>query len=166
MIDVKEHIYNDDPALGHSDVRTYLKNVSYFFIGNGLIQAAIQFSPENDGSPNGLLIMDPDKLRPKRNSFSLDEISGIENTMLSLINDHTGEDLICKNIKAGWSYKYFVPVAEMYWESGPLKIIESFYCKNNKKPELIRKILIKNASEKSINITSMTAVPEHVFNQK
>jgi len=42
MIDVKEHLYDDDPAKGHPDVRTKLKDVSYFFLGNGHIQAAVQ----------------------------------------------------------------------------------------------------------------------------
>lgn len=163
MIDVEEHKYNDDPAKGHPDVRTYLKNVSYFFIGNGLIQAAIQFSPENDGSPYGLIIMDPDKLQTKRNSFSLDEQNGIKNTMLSLVNAYTGEDLKCQNLKACWSFKNFVPATEISWESGPLNIKESFYCRDNKKPGLVRKISIRNSSEKSINLTLMTGLPEHVF---
>lgn len=33
MIDVEEHIYDDDPKIGHADVRTDLKDVSYFFSG-------------------------------------------------------------------------------------------------------------------------------------
>ncbi len=45
MIDVKEHIYDDDPNIGHADVRTALKDLSYFFLENSLIQAAVQYSP-------------------------------------------------------------------------------------------------------------------------
>jgi hypothetical protein len=37
MIDVGEHVYHDDPTIGHPDVRTYLNGASYFFPGNGLI---------------------------------------------------------------------------------------------------------------------------------
>ena len=66
MIDVKEHVYDDDPRVGHPDVRTELKNVDYFFLGNGLIQAAVQAAPAGDGTPVGLLIMNPERLRKKR----------------------------------------------------------------------------------------------------
>lgn len=62
MIDVKEHIYHDDPKVGHPDVKTRLKDGYYFFLGNGLIQAAIQVAPSNDGSPLGLIIMNPEQL--------------------------------------------------------------------------------------------------------
>lgn len=163
MINIEEHVYFDDPKKGHPDVQTYLKDVSYFFLGNGLIQAAVQYAPSNVGSQYGLLIMDPDKLGAKRNSITLDEVTGIQNTMLSLINAYTGEDLICENLNASWSYDNNIPVAKICWESGSLKIIESFYCKNNKNPQLIRKILISNTSEKSINLTIKTGVPEHVL---
>lgn len=49
-IDVKEHVYDDDPRRGHADVRTRLKEGSYFFLGNGRIQAAVQYSPSGEGS--------------------------------------------------------------------------------------------------------------------
>ncbi len=51
MIDVQEYFYDDDPAQGHPDVRTKLKDVSYFFLGNGFIQAAVQVSPGGEGTP-------------------------------------------------------------------------------------------------------------------
>ena len=51
MIDVKEHIYTDDPKVGHVDVRTRMKDAIYFFLGNGLIQAAVQIAPSGEGSP-------------------------------------------------------------------------------------------------------------------
>jgi len=69
MIDVKEHCYQDDPARGHPDVRTFLKDVSYFFLGNGLIQAAVQFAPGGEGSPYGLILQHPDRLAFKRDSL-------------------------------------------------------------------------------------------------
>ena len=57
MIDVKEHVYDDDPKIGHADVRAVLKNVFYFFLGNGLIQAAVQYSPQGEGTPLGYIIV-------------------------------------------------------------------------------------------------------------
>ena len=72
MINVKEHIYHDDPNVGPPDVRTELKNVDYYFLGNGLIQAAVQAAPAGDGTPVGLLIMDPERLRKKRDALTMD----------------------------------------------------------------------------------------------
>ena len=76
MINVEEHFYDDDPMNGHPDVKTKLKDVNYFFLGNGLIQAAIQFAPSGEGSPVGLLFMNPDKLGKKRDSLSCDLVTG------------------------------------------------------------------------------------------
>ncbi len=165
MINVEEHVYNDDPKKGHPDVRTYLKDVSYFFLGNGLIQAAVQFSPSNDGSPYGLLIMDPEKLRFKRDSYSMDNISGLKNTMLSIINSNTKEELILENISAGWSHINGVPSAEIWWDSKQLMICERFYCPDNCKTRLIRQIIINNLSDTGIDITLMTGVPEQTINR-
>ena len=83
MIDVQEHIYDDDPNKGHPDCRTFLKDVSYFFIGNGLVSAAVQYSPSGEGSPYGLLVMNPEELKKKREALSFDENHGFEKTMLS-----------------------------------------------------------------------------------
>ncbi len=43
MVDFSEHVYGDDPTRGHPDCRTRLDRVSYFLLGNGLVQAAVQW---------------------------------------------------------------------------------------------------------------------------
>ena len=35
MIEASEHFYHDDPNVGPPDVRTELRGVDYFFLGNG-----------------------------------------------------------------------------------------------------------------------------------
>ena len=44
-------------------MRTRLAGAIYFFLGNGLIQAAVQHAPGGEGTPLGLLVMDPERLR-------------------------------------------------------------------------------------------------------
>ena len=85
MVDVAEHVYDDDPAQGHPDVRTRLAGVSYFVLGNGLIQAAIQHAPGGDGTPLGVLVMDPDRLRKKRDSLTMHPDLGLEPTMVRIL---------------------------------------------------------------------------------
>jgi len=41
-MEVKEHLYADDPGRGPEDGWTTLPGVDYYFLGNGLIQAAVQ----------------------------------------------------------------------------------------------------------------------------
>jgi GH15 family glucan-1,4-alpha-glucosidase len=72
MIDFEEHFYDDSPSKAHPDVQTRLKDVAYFFLGNGRIQAAVQVCPSGEGTPVGLLIMNPEILAKKRESLTMD----------------------------------------------------------------------------------------------
>jgi len=163
MINAEEHIYDDDPAIGHPDVKTFLNDVSYFFIGNGLIQAAVQFSPSGEGTPYGLLIMDPDRLEFKRDSYTMDNISGLKNTGLSLIDSISGKDIIPGKISAEWSQTKAVPSAEIKWNSGVLDVSETFYCPDRNKSRIIRQIIIYNTSNSVADITIMTGVQEQTI---
>jgi len=84
MIDVEERFYDDDPFQGHPDVRTRLKDASYFFLGNGLIKAAVQIAPSGEGTPVGLLIMDPERLAKKREALTISPESGLEDTTVHI----------------------------------------------------------------------------------
>ena len=109
MIDVKEHLYDDDPAKGHPDVRTKLKDVSYFFLGNGHIQAAVQIAPSGEGTPVGLLIMNPEHLGKKREALTYDPDSGLENTMIRLISAPTDKTTGTGDLEAGWLKEFSDP---------------------------------------------------------
>jgi hypothetical protein len=84
MVDVAEHVYDDDPGRGHPDVRTRLAGANYFLLGNGLIQAAVQHAPRGEGTALGLLIMDPDHLRKKRDALTMHPGSGLETSVVHL----------------------------------------------------------------------------------
>ncbi len=89
MIDFKEHLYEDDPCHGHPDVRTRLRDGYYFFLGNGRIQAAVQIAPAGEGTPVGLVLMDPERLAKKREALSFDPQRGLEATMVCI--EHGGQ---------------------------------------------------------------------------
>jgi hypothetical protein len=59
-MEVAEHFYADDPSRGPVDGKTTLEGVDYFFLGNGLVQAAVQVTPAAGATPVGLLVMDPE----------------------------------------------------------------------------------------------------------
>jgi hypothetical protein len=95
LIEFEEHIYHDDPLNGHPDVRTRLKDTEYFFFGNGHIQGAIQYSPSGEGSPFGLIIMNPGKLSMKRAALTMDRVSGLASTAL-IISEKKSDGQFCQ----------------------------------------------------------------------
>ena len=84
MIDAREHFYDEDPSLGHPEVRTRLGDVSYFFLGNGRITAAVQVCRGDMGTPVGLIVMNTEKPGKKRDSLTLDPESGLDETMIRI----------------------------------------------------------------------------------
>ncbi len=158
MIEFSEHYYSDDPNDGHPDVKTFLKNVSYFFIGNGSVQAAVQYSPGGEGSPLGLLIMDPEKLKPKRGALTLDREAGIAKTMLSLIIDGKSDDYRYRDIYVAWDKTRDFPVIKACWRYGKLLVEERFYCKDMTSPEIIREITIINKHIEKMKFSVLTGL--------
>jgi hypothetical protein len=158
MIDVREHVYQDDPKVGHPDVRTELGNVDYFFLGNGLIQAAVQAAPAGDGTPVGLLLMNPDRLRKKREALSMDVSSGLEPTMVKvgqggqIYSPHPGA------FKARWSKTSEVPTVVVTWKAGPIRVEESFFCPSWDTPALDREVVLKNAGRTRTAVRVETGV--------
>jgi hypothetical protein len=110
MIDVQEHIYHDDPKIGHPDVRTYLRDVAYYFLGNGLIQAAVQSAPSGEGTPLGLLIQDAEKLGKKRDALTQDAERGLEPTQIAI--EYGGRTYLPRTPKVEWGRETEIPASE------------------------------------------------------
>ena len=122
MINVEEHIYHDDPKAGHPDVRTQLPDVRYYFIGNGLIQAAIQHAPAGEGSLYGLLLMNPEWLGMKREALSFDPETGLEKTMLCIYAERGGHPLPHDKLCVKWDHRLGLPAIRVDWRSGALAV--------------------------------------------
>jgi len=166
MIDVQEHFYDDDPTKGHPDVRTRLKDVSYFFLGNGFIQAAVQVAPGGEGTPVGLLIMNPEHLGKKRESLTFDSDSGLENTMIRVKSGtsvHTPKD---KSVRAVWFLESPVPAARVQWKSRSVSATEHFYCPDMFQPILIREVRVKNIQKTKLRVRLQTGVRGRTIEQE
>jgi hypothetical protein len=166
LIRFEEHTYSDDPLDGHPDVRTRLRDAEYFFFGNGYIQGAVQHSPSGEGSPFGILIMDPEKLSMKRNALTMEESEGLSLTSLLVSeNDITG----CFDNQGTirWKTDNEVPVIEVLWKWSNLNIIEQIYCSDRKTPGFTREIHIDNLLTERREINIKTSVPgktlDHTF---
>ncbi len=139
-MDVTEHFYTDDPNVGHADVRTRLKGVDYFFIGNGHVQAAVQVCESGEGTALGLLILNPDEFGPKRTALTCDPETGLERTIVQV---RVGENLYApspSNLSAQWDTIDGVPAALVAWDAGPVTVVEGFYCPDRQTPRLCRRI--------------------------
>jgi hypothetical protein len=158
LISSGEHIYFDDPLTGHPDVRTRLESTEYFFFGNGFFQGAVQYCISGEGSPFGLLIMDPDNLTMKRNALTMDLAEGLSGTSL-LISENNLTGRFDNHGTVGWKPDPEHPEIEINWEWRGLKITELIYCPDNKKPLFIRQINFRNILSEERTIYFETSVP-------
>lgn len=158
MIDVREHFYDDDPSRGHPDVRTKLKDASYFFLGNGHIQAALQVAPSGEGTAVGLLLMNPEFLGKKREALTMDPDSGLEDTLLRLGTEGVFETAAARSLKAQWADKNRVPAVRIQWTAEGLRVSELFYCPDLRRPVLVREAWIKNVKKQTIRLQLKTGV--------
>jgi len=143
MIDAQEHVYDDDPKVGPEDVRTRLADVSYFFLGNGLIQAAVQHAPAGEGTALGLLIMDPDSLRKKREALTMDAEAGLRDTMLEIQSGGETHLPAAAGLRVAWADRNGLPAVLATWPMGRGRVEESFFCPDPGAPVLIREVVLK-----------------------
>jgi len=163
MIDVKEHEYADDPAVGHPDVRTRLSDACYYFLGNGRIQAAVQVAPGGEGSAYGLIVQDPARLTAKRDSLTFDPSTGLERTMITIV-DAAGETVgRPSTVAARWVDVQGVPVVEVSWEAWPVGVEERLYCPDRQQPHLLRAVRLFNRSNNRLEIGIRTGVRDAVI---
>ncbi|HNV02415.1 MAG TPA: hypothetical protein PLE61_04165 [Vicinamibacterales bacterium] len=159
MVDVAEHAYRDDPARGHPDVRTRLSGTSYFFLGNGRIQAAVQHAPAGEGTPLGLLVMDPDRLRPKRGALTMHPEHGLEPTALRIAAGTGARAPEAGAVAVAWQAGAAIPAVVASWKAGPIDVEERFSCPDGERPSLSRDVTLANAGHETIAGTLRTGTP-------
>ncbi|MDD8025852.1 MAG: hypothetical protein PHI34_05020 [Acidobacteriota bacterium] len=159
MIDAKEHLYDDDPGVGPADVRTRLRDASYFFLGNGFIQAAVQFAPAGEGTPLGLLIMDPERLEKKREALTMDPETGLAGTMLEIESEGRRVRPVASSLRVTWEESGGVPRVRADWESGGIQAVEWFSCPDPAAPDLVREIVVRGGSNGLAGARIRTGVP-------
>ena len=107
------------PRVGPADVRTRLRDASYFFLGNGLIQAAVQFAPSGEGTPLGLLIMDPERLGKKREALTMDPEAGLARDDAG---DRSGRQADSSGrapgLRVAWEDRDGIPAVRAVWKVG------------------------------------------------
>jgi hypothetical protein len=141
-MEVREHFYADDPTVGPADGRTTLRDVEYFFLGNGRIQAAVQIAPSGDATPVGLLLMDPDRLGPKRAALSFDPDKGLAATAVTLGSREGTCGPRPGSVRAAWLRTSVDPRVRVVWTAGPYRVEEIFFCPDMTSPRLLRRVTV------------------------
>jgi hypothetical protein len=149
-MEVKEHFYADDPRRGPQDALTTLPGAEYYFLGNGLIQAAVQVCSGQKGTPFGLLIMDPERLAAKSLALSFDPVSGLGPTLLKIEADGRVYTPVPGLIKAQWAETERLPSVKIRWQNGRLSVVETLFCPDRKEPRLVRAITVKNRRQQKV----------------
>lgn len=142
-MEIEEHFYTDDPSIGHPDVRTRLPDTDYFFLGNGFIHAAVQVCRSGEATPVGLLLMNPDRFGPKRAALTCDPGLGLKETMVSV---QVGDSIFQpepEKLHAKWANMEGVPTVRVSWESGPVRVVERFFCPHHTEPRLARQVEVR-----------------------
>ncbi len=166
MIDGSEHFYHDDPKVGPADVRTRLQDVEYFFLGNGLIQAAVQWAPAGEGTPVGLLVMNPDRLRKKREALTMDAAAGLGPTLLRLSVGGREFSPVAGRVLVRWETAAPVPTVTVRWAAAGLQVTERFSCPLWARPVVCREVTVKNSRRVRVACELATGVGAKVIRRR
>jgi hypothetical protein len=157
-MEVQEHFYSDDPSRGPADTKTTLRDVEYFFLGNGVIQAAVQIAPAGDGTPVGLLIMDPERLGPKRAALSFDKETGIAATGMSIEARGDRHAPRPGSVRAAWGRGPGAPRVEVVWRSGPYRVTELIFCPDMRSARLVRQVSVSRSASGASRVRVKTGL--------
>lgn len=166
MIEASEHFYHDDPRHGPRDVATRLDNVDYFFLGNGLIQAAVQYPKNGDGTPAGLLVMNPDRLRPKRAALTMDERTGLAATVLRFRAGGETHEPRAATCAVRWLARAAVPTVAVSWLSAGCRIEERFFCPDLTRACVVREVGVKNVTGRRTVLEVFTGVKDESLRRR
>lgn len=162
-IRAEEHFYSDDPNVGHPDVRTELGDANYYFLGNGLIQAAVQDAPRGDGSPLGLLVMNPERLRNKRQALTMDRSAGVGGTRVCVRRGPTEFYPRAGAVQVGWDEASVVPAVVARWRAGVIAVEERFVCPRLDRAVLLRVVRLENRGRAAADVEVATGVRDTVL---
>ena len=116
----------------HQDFITYAPGIEYFMLGNGDIQAVVQYCPDRTGAlPQtflGLTVFDPERFGRKWSTFLFDPERGFERTRVSVIvGGKGGVSVAPENFSSvGWTYPRAIPTVECRWHAGTIGVVERF----------------------------------------
>ena len=153
----------------HPDFVTYAPGIEYFYLGNGDIQGAVQYSPEpGEESFIGFTLMDPENFCRKWSTFLFSPEHGFENTRLGVTVGSGGEPGEAKSgmypgvrgyavgrdnfVRIAWEYPDGVPVVALDWNAGECGVREEFFVPHEG-ALLFRRVRLTNHSAAPLSVS-------------
>ena len=138
----------------HSDYITYFPGIEYFHLGNGDIQAVIQYAP--DRSPVhpptflALTVMSPEHFTRKWSTYLFHPEKGFERTAARVTIN--GKEFVATPdsfVSAAWEYPEMIPTVALRWNAGAAEVKEDFFVPAEG-GLLFRSVTIRNVSSLAI----------------
>jgi len=161
----------------HQDFETYVPGVEYFILGNGDIQAVVQYMPDrSDERPMtylGLTLMDSERFARKWSTFLFHPERGFERSMMSVALGGKSYAPTPETFKEiSWRYPDGVPAVTLEWTAGACAVREEFAVPSEMK-YLFRRVFLTNTSTDAIDpkvflqlVPSFTMFDEIGINEK
>lgn len=116
----------------HPDFVTYRPGIEYFLLGNGDIQAVVQYSPLQDGEKPqsflGLTLMSSEHFARKWSTFLFHPEAGLGRTMINIVLDGKQFGPNPESFRSiNWKYIDNVPVVSLRWNAGVVDVEEEFF---------------------------------------
>jgi len=133
----------------HQDFITYAPGIEYFMLGNGEIQAVVQYSPDRTGPlPQtflGLTVFDPERFARKWSTFLFDPERGFDRTRLSVTAEGKGGIAVAPGnfSSIAWTYPRSIPTVECRWNAGSIGVVERIFVPASG-PHLFREVTLEN----------------------
>ncbi len=120
------------PQRLHQDFSTYEPGIEYFFLGNGDIQAVVQYAPDRSGElPQtflGLTLMDAERFSRKWSTYLFHPERGYENSKLFVIVNNRSYSVSPETlVEVKWKLVETVPVVSIQWKAGDIAVEEEFF---------------------------------------
>lgn len=146
----------------NTDFITFLPGVEYFLLGNGDIQAFIQYCKDHElagkSSLFGLTLMNPERFTQKYTTFLFSPSHGLANTRMWVGVDGSFQGVDDGSfVGIGWEHVDGVPLVRMKWNAGPCHVEEEFFVPSVG-ATLFRRASVKNVDTSAHDVTTGLAL--------
>src|ERR1041384_3985134 len=132
------------------DLQTNAPDTDYFFLGDGRIMAAIQWSRSPTLSPYGLILYDPERMSRKNGALLFHPELGLSRTMLTVIVDGVRHVPRHEDLRGAWDFTDGASVV-VRWKAGDLEVTERFSVQKTTS-NLLRDVTVSPAGERRVEI--------------
>ncbi len=145
-----QHSPDEERQELHLDYQSNNPGTEYFFLGNGLIQAALQTSPSADsGTHCGLLLMSPEHFGRKISSYLYHPERGLMNSRFLPNVGGTGYEPAPGVATVSWAYPDGIPTIVIEYPAGPCRVREELFCPINDSA-IVRSVFIRNTGSTGV----------------